>query len=116
MALATTARKNPRRNAPRMSGMGYGMKGGMKMHGGKKKAMKWLKSAGKTLKKATKKKSVDKMIGIVDKVADVADIFVQTEENKAKIDKIRDASKKSKAARDIVYSKPQSGSGRRRRR
>lgn len=85
----------------------------MKMKGGKK--MKWLKSAGKAIKKATKKKSVDKMLGVVNKIADVADIFVQTEANKAKIAKLRDATGKASQARDIIYSKNQSGSGRRRR-
>lgn len=103
MALARRARKNPRRSG--MRGMGSCMKGrgyhGKGMHGKGKmmKGLGWLKSAGKALKKATKKKNVRKLLNTVQIVADVAGDFAATEEGRDRAKRIENAAGKAKAGK-----------------
>lgn len=46
------------------------------------KGLGFLKSAGKTIKKATKKKNVRKLMNTVQQIADVAQDFAVTEEGR----------------------------------
>ena len=91
MALARRARKNPRRGGVLMKARGSC---GGKMHGmgrGRKGVMKglgWLKTAGKAIKKATKKQNVRKLMNSVEKIADVASVFAVTDEGKDRADRV----------------------------
>ena len=52
------------------------------------KGLGFLKSAGKAIKKMTKKRNVRKLMNSVEKIADVASVFAVTDEGKDRADRV----------------------------
>ena len=91
MAMARRARKNPARFGRGMKARGHcgGGRRGRGYHGkGALKGLGFLKSAGKAIKKMTKKRNVRKLMNSVEKIADVASVFAVTDEGKDRADRV----------------------------